>query len=96
MTERLHYTTVRPIADRINRLAGISVTGAPLRGRKDWIEGALTLESGGYGTWSVCRVTSKRGGCTDVHRGKLRDCKAYLEGIEHGLKLTLRKGNTYD
>lgn len=92
MTERLHYSTVRPICGRINMQLGLSKTGAPLTGRHNWIAGALTLENGGYGTWAVGRVTGKRGGVTDIYRGKLRDCKAYLDGIEHGLKLTLQEG----
>jgi hypothetical protein len=71
---------------------GISKTGAPLAGRRNWLAGALTLENSGYGTWAVGRVTCKAGGVTDIYRGKLRDCKAYLDGIEHGLKLTLKEG----
>ena len=88
---RLHYSSVREIAYKVNRMAGLSETGHPLKARSNWICGALTLENGGYGTWSVGKITSTRGGVTDIYRGKLVECKAYLEGMEQAL--TLMKGN---
>jgi hypothetical protein len=95
MNEKLHHAVVRSNADRINRLTGISETGAPLRlagGRRRWLTGALTLENAGYGTWSIARITSSQGGVSDIYRGKLRECAAFLEGIEAGL--TLIEGNS--
>jgi len=65
---------------------GVSTSGAPLRKRNDWIPGALTVENSGYGHWSVARVTNKRGGCSDLFRGKLRECDAFLRGMETSLK----------
>jgi len=88
MTERLTYDKVRQLAGTVNRLAGISANGAPLRSRRDWIVGALTVENSGYGTWSVARVTGSAGGCADLFRGKLRECDAFLRGME----LTLKEG----
>lgn len=92
MTERLTYEQVRAVAGRVNRLAGWSANGSPIRKRREWIPNALTVENSGYGHWSVARITNTRGGCSDVFRGKLRECDAFLRGME----LTLTEGKNDD
>ena len=88
MSERLSYDKVRQRAGRINILLGVSKSGAPLRAARDWIPGAVTLENSGYGYWSVAKVTNTRGGCSDLFKGKLRECDAFLQGMQ----LTLAEG----
>lgn len=82
---KLTYSTVRNVATEINRQITDRVDGAPVTASRTWVEGALVLENAGYGAWSVCKVTSRRGTLKRLHEGKLRECYSFLCGMRDGM-----------
>lgn len=84
---KLHHSDVRCIADKVNRLRGVNPDGfgSPIIGNGKWVVGAITLENNAYGLWEIGMITNQRGAVRTITRGKLRECKQFLDGMLEGI-----------